>query len=139
MGRPSKATPEVIEAICARLAEGESMNAICADADMPNRRTVERWFNADADIAANIAGARAIGLDVMAEKAVHEALTAEDAPLGRLAFDARRWYLSKLAPKRYGDKLALTDGDGKALAAPAIQVTYIEATATRIAIAAPDE
>jgi Bacteriophage Sf6, terminase small subunit-like len=25
----------------------------------------------------------------------------------RLRFDARRWYLSKLAPKRYGDKMAI--------------------------------
>ena len=50
-----------------------------------------------------------------------EVLEIADAPVGstdnggtdsgavadkRVRFDARRWYLSKLAPKRYGDKLS---------------------------------
>ena len=35
----------------------------------------------------------------------------------RLRFDARRWYLSKLAPKRYGDKLTteVTGANGGAI------------------------
>jgi hypothetical protein len=33
----------------------------------------------------------------------------------RLRVDARKWYLCKLAPKRYGDRLDLGNADGKAL------------------------
>src|SRR5262249_52703816 len=30
---------------------------------------------------------------------------AENVPAARLALDARRWYVGKIAPKRYGEKL----------------------------------
>jgi hypothetical protein len=33
----------------------------------------------------------------------------------RLRIDTRKWYGSKMAPKRYGERLALTDADGKPL------------------------
>jgi hypothetical protein len=40
---------------------------------------------------------------------------AEHIARSRLRFDARRWYLSKLAPKRYGEKLEATlRGDAEA-------------------------
>jgi hypothetical protein len=94
----------VIEKICAGLAEGRSMRSVCSEKGMPNRRTLERWMEEDADLAATIAHARKIGYDERADKAVEAAKVAEDASLGRLAFDAERWYLSKLAPKKYGDK-----------------------------------
>lgn len=61
----------------------------------------------DAQLAATIARAREIGLDHRAEVAVEAAKMAEDAAKGRLAFDAERWYLSKLYPKRFGDKQLL--------------------------------
>lgn len=42
----------------------------------------------------------------------------------RLQVDARKWMLSKMLPKKYGDKMALTDGEGKPLAtAPVFNVT----------------
>lgn len=40
----------------------------------------------------------------VAEKGYHDALIAEDAQKGRLAFDAAKWFAAKLAPKVYGDK-----------------------------------
>lgn len=41
-------------------------------------------------------------------------LDTEHVARSRLRFDARRWYLSKLAPKRYGDRLTqeITGPDG---------------------------
>ena len=36
--------------------------------------------------------------------AIEKAVTAKDAGLGRLAYDALRWHASKLVPKVYGDK-----------------------------------
>lgn len=35
----------------------------------------------------------------------------------KLRVDARKWAASKLKPRSYGDKMAVTDGDGKPLAA----------------------
>jgi len=46
----------------------------------------------------------------------------------RLRVDARKWYLSKVAPKKYGEKVALTDGDGKPLQGGAPVVPVINVT-----------
>jgi hypothetical protein len=59
---------------------------------------------ADRALQDRYARAREAGLDAEADRGMEEALQAEDAALGRLALDARKWYLSKLFPKKYGDK-----------------------------------
>jgi hypothetical protein len=43
-GRPSDYSFQVAISICARLADGESLRAICSDAGMPSRATVFRWI-----------------------------------------------------------------------------------------------
>jgi hypothetical protein len=42
--------------------------------------------------------------------AIHAAIEARDAGLGRLAYDALKWHASKLAPKVYGDKTEVIVG-----------------------------
>lgn len=42
-------------------------------------------------------------------------LNGEHQARSRLRVDTRKWYLSKLAPKRYGDKLELSGPDGQPL------------------------
>lgn len=119
MGRHTTFTPEIAAAICERLAAGESLRAICREDGMPDERTVRRWVIDDVEgFAPHYTQARDIGLDTMAEQVLEIA----DEPPGRLdngatdgsqvadkrlRFDARRWYLSKLAPKKYGDRTAM--------------------------------
>ncbi|WP_431196787.1 hypothetical protein [Pseudomonas aeruginosa] len=43
-GRPSDYTPEIAQAICMRIAEGESLRMICRDDSMPDKSTVLRWI-----------------------------------------------------------------------------------------------
>jgi hypothetical protein len=38
-GRPSDYTQEIADLICERIADGESLRAICAGDDMPNKST----------------------------------------------------------------------------------------------------
>lgn len=106
-GRPSAYTAEVAKEICRRLAFGESLTSICKDAGMPSRSTVTAWYIDNREgFSEHYAKARDIGLDVMADQVMEIADgTSEDIQRDRLRFDARRWYLSKLAPKRYGDKV----------------------------------
>jgi hypothetical protein len=106
-GRPSAYTAEVAKEICRRLAEGESLTAICKDAHMPARSTVSLWVVDNREgFSDEYARARDQGLDRMADEVMEIADGAsEDVQRDRLRFDARRWYLSKLAPKRYGDKV----------------------------------
>src|SRR5688572_25435291 len=47
VGRPSTFTQETADAICLRLATGESLRSICADEQMPGQSTVYQWLNAN--------------------------------------------------------------------------------------------
>lgn len=106
MGRPTVFTAELADSICEQLATGASLRSICQLEDMPQESTVRHWAVEDRDgFFAQYTRARDIGLDCRADRIIDEARSAEKADLGRLRFDADRWYLSKMAPKRYGDKV----------------------------------
>jgi hypothetical protein len=101
--------PAVAEAIINELSEGVPLLVICREERMPNRRTVQRWAAERPDFAARIARAREDGCDVIAEEAFVAATSValnDDVPRARLAFDASRWLVSKLAAKRYGDRIS---------------------------------
>lgn len=108
----SKRTPEIERQVLERLAAGESLRAICSNGFPVAESSVREWVITDAAFAAQYAHARDIGLDCRADAMIERAMTAPDAALGRLAFDADRWYLSKMAPKRYGEKLGIGQADG---------------------------
>ena len=110
-------SPELASEICERLAKGESLRAICKADYMPGESSVRDWVLEDRhNFAAQYAQARDQGLDAMADQVIEiadedpgttdqGATNTGKVAANRLRFDARRWYLSKLAPKRYGDRL----------------------------------
>ena len=104
-GRPTRHTQAIAEIICERLALGESLRSICNDESMPVESTVRAWALDDREgFYAQYVRARNIALDIMADEIIEIADGQEDAQTKRIRFDARRWYLSKLAPKRYGER-----------------------------------
>ena len=113
IGRPSIYTPELATEICTRMADGRSLRSVCRDEDMPGLTTVVRWFKeADKeDFRAQYAQAREAMADAMAEEAIDlsDDVAPEPGPVGkaRLQVDTRKWFLSKVAAKKYGDKLAI--------------------------------
>jgi hypothetical protein len=113
MPKPSSYTPEIAQAVCDRLEAGESLRAIARDESMPSKGLFLGWVESMPDVADQYTRARARGWDEQAERAVERAQAAEDAAKGRLAFDADRWYLGKMAPKKYGDRQVLA-GDPEA-------------------------
>lgn len=109
-GRPTDYTQEIADYICSKLAEGMSLRAICRSEDsgfdLPDEATVRGWAVENREgFFTQYTRSREIGLDCRADAAIEDAKQAKDAALGRLSFDAERWYLSKLAPKKYGDKI----------------------------------
>ena len=74
---------------------------------MPARRTVLNWMSADTNFCTSIARAREEQAEHLAEEIVNIADTCTDPHKARLQIDARKWYASKLAPKKYGEKLDL--------------------------------
>jgi len=107
-GRPSVYTADLADRICARLAAGESIRSICRDPAMPGTSTVMRWKEDDASFRARYAYSREAGLDAMAEEALAIADdTSGDPARDRLRVDTRKWLLSKMAPRRYGERVTL--------------------------------
>ena len=104
-GRPSSYTDDLAGAICDRLAQGETLSGICQREDMPSTSMVYRWLSTNPDFRDQYVHAREQQAHAIAEKALREAEAAADAQLGRLAFDARKWFASKVAPRVYGDKI----------------------------------
>jgi|SRR5882672_6994768 len=130
LGRPPIFTQAIADRICELLREGKSLRSICRLEGMPHRETVLIWASdpkhpAYSSFSVQYACARDDGLDFLAEEVLaiaddgsadtvtrvtekgnsYEATDQEHIQRSRLRFDARRWYLSKLAPKRYGERL----------------------------------
>jgi len=116
VGRPSLYTPELADLICERVAEGESLRKICADDDMPHRSNVERWLSQDPDFAAKYAHARERQGDLMDEEQMEicrQIKTKEIAAAeARVLVGVLQWRASKLAPKRYGEKIDVSHSGG---------------------------
>ena len=137
-GRPSIFTNELGTEICRRIAEGESLRSVCADESMPAASSIFRWLldEEKQSFWEQYAHARAIQAELMFDELLEIAddgsndfmtiikgdhsYNIEDKEVtnrSRLRVDTRKWYLSKVLPKKFGDKLDLTS-DGKALPAP---------------------
>lgn len=122
IGRPSILTDELTETICVRMAEGESLRSICRDPEMPGLGTVFRWVAKNASFREQYEAAMAQRAESLFEEILDiadetklDTISTEngDKPntewisRSRLRVDARKWMLSKMLPKKYGDKLAL--------------------------------
>ena len=108
-----------------RISEGESLRGICEAEGLPESTTRLRLRD-DPVLAAHYARARDAQADHYAEKIVHVADTATDASIGRLKMDALKWAASKLAPKRYGDKIAHVGGSEDDAPIRMIEVKFVE-------------
>ena len=99
---------ETVEKICERLADGEALAAICRDHSMPAVRTFLRWADEDDEIAAEYSRALAARAEWFTAEHDRIRLTAVDretAAAARVQLTALEWQMSKMAPKRYGERL----------------------------------
>ncbi len=122
------------DAICARIAGGESLRTICLDKDLPTPQGVRKWLNADkdGDLVAKYARAREEQADFYADEIIEIADDESIEPNSRrIMVDARIWIASRLKPKVYGDKLAIGGADDL----PAIRQVINEDEAFRSGIA----
>jgi hypothetical protein len=157
-GRPSIYTPELAAEIFKRLCEPRSLRSVCDDEDMPTRQTVLHWVVTDAKgkpwsgFSYHYAQARQVQAHIWAEEITDIAddsgfdakvtengivVDGEAIQRARLRVDTRKWMLSKVLPKVYGDRVAheVTGKDGGPMQ---VEVTrqVVPATKNRIAAAA---
>jgi len=109
---------ELAELIFAGMRNGLSAHQACKQIGLP-QSTFNHWLNDDIKMAAEYARAR----EDLIEHIAAETLRIADSPVGstdsgatdsgavqkqRLQVDTRKWLLSKLAPKKWGEKLELS-------------------------------
>lgn len=127
-----------MDEICQRIASGESLRSACkavygADRAAGMSGTIVYWVNKDKNgCAAQYAQARQLQAEFMADELTSiadegtndymERLTAsgelqrvydkEHIARSRLRIDTRKWIMSKVLPKKYGEKLEVTGAGG---------------------------
>lgn len=132
-GRPEDYNQEIAQIFCQRIADGESVRRICRDDDMPDRSTFFRWIGKHPEFHNQYAIAREQQMELFADEILdivddgtndYMSTNDPDNPgykfngehyqRARLRVDTRKWLMSKMAPKKFGDKIVqeLTGKDG---------------------------
>lgn len=130
IGRPTDYSIELATKICEEISLGKSMRKVCEQEGMPSMQTVWTWLRIHKDFLEQYEqacqertesqhemlldlGDEAIELsqevDAKASSAVVSAV--------KLKADNMKWVMSKMKPKKYGDKIDMTT-NGKDLPTP---------------------
>ena len=111
---------QVFDGILETLAHSSSgLNDICKTNGI-SRETFYAWMREDKSLSDRYARAKELQMDFMADEIIKIADndSADDTPFtganhvnrAKVQIDARKWVMSKLAPKKYGDKVDVTSG-----------------------------
>jgi hypothetical protein len=119
-------TPELLEDVLAQIASGNSLRAICKKDGMPHIHQIMSLRIKDKEFAEQYARARESQAEMFGDELQEIAENGENdwmednrpycqgwrqngeaVARSRLRFDQRRWWMSKVLPQRYGDKLAV--------------------------------
>ena len=126
--KTSKGDPDrrkIAERIFEGMRSGLSAHKACAAVGL-HQSTFNGWLNDDAQLAVDYARAR----DDLIEKLASEIISIADQDVGttdngstdsgavqdkRVRIEARKWALSKMAPKKYGDRIEIAGDDAAPL------------------------
>jgi transposase-like protein len=124
-GPRSTFTAEMAEWILDELADGRTLSEVCRDYGMPARSTVRSWVKQDPEeFAARFREARETGYEAMADDIIaisdddggdrtvrrrkdgtaDTVVDQQNINRSRLRVSTRRWILSKVLPRIYGDR-----------------------------------
>ena len=133
-GRPTIFTKALGDRFFARLAMGESVRTVCAEDNMPAMTTIFRWLREKEDFRKQYDVAKQEATEAMSEDLLDIAdngvndwmevhygkdddaswrVNGEAIQRSRLRVDVRKWLMSKMKPKKYGEKLDLTSAGEK--------------------------
>ena len=133
-GRPALLNANLADAICAQIISGRSVNQICASPNMPSTASVFSWLAQGnggrspehAAFLRKYIQACECRADRMADEILEIAddsrrdhierktrngeceivVDHENIQRARLKIDARKWLMAKMAPRKYGDRVA---------------------------------
>jgi hypothetical protein len=117
---------EVAAAICARLADGESLKKICESEGMPARSSVHKWLATNPEFLTMYQVAwdeKADGLFDEMQELMNQDPPADLDPKQTMAWvqnkrvklETLRWILARMAPKKFSERYEITGAAGEAL------------------------
>lgn len=95
----------VFKDILFRMMNGEAVTTITQEPNMPPYSTFNAWANSSPERFSEYARARQIQADYYADDTIAIADHEPDNQRARNRMDARRWHASKIAPKKYGERI----------------------------------
>ena len=122
-GRPTIYTPELAREICTTIASSsKGIGRLCKDnPSWPTKETIFLWLKTYGDFSDQYARAKRLQIEVLVDEIIEIAddssqdniinqqgqIICNNASINRarLKIDTRKWIVSKLAPKIYGDKI----------------------------------
>lgn len=124
-GAPSDYTQTLADKICLLISNGKPLRTIEKMSGMPSRVTVWRWIRDKPEFCNQYARAKEDYTEAMAEEILdisddssddiqiikdkqgneREVVDWEVVNRSRLRVDTRKWLMSKLLPKKYGEKI----------------------------------
>jgi len=126
MAYSSDEIEKIFDLIIERIEEGEALHVILKEPAMPSSRTFYKWLQSDELKVKIYAGACEVRGDAIFDEILEIAdqsygdkklldngdvvIDAEFVARSRIRIDARKWVVSKLNPKKYGDTVDLTSG-----------------------------
>lgn len=125
---------KIFDEICEYISEGDSVEKALTKSDTIKRSTFYEWLKEDIAISGDKSNKYARAMELRADALfeeikeiafnTEEGLVVKDTPNGvieergdmlghrRLKVDALKWMISKMQPKKYGDKIDVTtDGE----------------------------
>lgn len=116
---------EIWNSILAEMISGRSLRSILRDPGMPNRDTIYDWLAKDEKKSDQYAKCASIRADIIFDEMLDIADSTDDDEItldngtkavnyrvinrDRLRVDTRKWALSKMNPKKYGDRIEIND------------------------------
>jgi hypothetical protein len=125
-GRPTLYSQQLADEICDWIASGKSLRSFCAQDGKPTMQCVMAWLFKDKHpgFIDQYARAREAQAEVhadeindIADDAMNDVIVTEDGIVknhelvqrSKLRIDARMWIASRLLPKKYGNKVEISD------------------------------
>ena len=123
MAYSKKEIETIFEEIIKQVSEGKSLRQVLRQKDIPSSRTFFKWLKEDELKVKQYARGCELRADLMFDQILTIADATEDDVImdengklitnhniiqrDRLRVDARKWALSKMLPKKYGDKQSI--------------------------------
>jgi hypothetical protein len=132
VGRPNEYTQELADLICEGITLGYSVRTVLRPDSMPAISTFYRWIRENDEFQKQYARATEERTEAMSEDLLdiaddgsndymeaerkdgssYLAINSENIQRSRLRVDTRKWLMSKMKPKKYGEKLdVVSDGE----------------------------